>query len=172
MASRNRSRLFGVALGAMLLAGSVGAAPVAAASPTPRLATSAEEWATFTPAEKQAAIDWIKAQPAKMKAAGTWSWDEETSAGGATTGLVAVAITGDVECGIKLNKQPGATYAIGWSSVWASASAWALWTGGASPYVNTLYHNGTRFSWGWEAAGSGTYEYNESARTSRFRGTP
>lgn len=56
MASRSRFARFVAVLGAILLAVSVTAAPVAAASPTVRVPKSAAEWATFTPAEKDATI--------------------------------------------------------------------------------------------------------------------
>lgn len=167
MASRSRSARFVAVLGAILLAVSVTAAPVAAASPTVRVPKSAAEWATFTPAEKDATIRWIWAQEAQMIADGTWRWDEAASSS-ATTDALAASVTGGVECGIKLNRQPWATYAIGWSSTWTSSPVWWLQTGGTGAYTNKFYHNGSVFSSGWIAAGSGTYEYGQSSQDFAF----
>jgi len=76
-------------------------------------------------------------------------------------------VTGGVDCGIKKNSQPWATYATGWASTWTSAKVFALSTG-LTGNKNKLYHNSTVFSQGWGAGGGGTYAYSESNQDFAF----
>jgi hypothetical protein len=148
------------------------ATPVAAAKPTVRIPTSAADWATFTPAEKDATIKWVWDQKARMEANGTWTWTEATGSDRSSADFSGLATTaamsGGVNCGIKTNQQPWATYATGWASTYTTATIWGLDTG-LQGYKNKLFHNGTVFSQGWgAAAGGATYVYAESSQDFKF----
>jgi hypothetical protein len=169
MRSRFKVTWLTALLGVALLMAS--ATPVAAAKPTVRMPTSAADWSTFTPAEKDAAIEWIWDQKSRMEAEGTWEWTEAagsvTSSVDSSAPAATAAMSGGVNCGIKTNVQPWATYATGWASTYTSASIWALDTG-LSGNTNKLYHNNTIFSQGWGAGTGGTYVYAESAQDFKF----
>ncbi len=169
MVSRFKVAWLSALLGVAFVAAS--AMPVAAAQPTVRMPTSAADWATFTPAQKDATMTWIWAQEARMVANGTWKWTEATGADASSAGTSAPAtattVSGSVNCGIKTNQQAIGTYATGWASTSASASVYYLTTG-LDGIQNNFWHNNTNFSHGWAAGAPGTYVYAESYQDFKF----
>jgi 2-methylcitrate dehydratase PrpD len=106
-----------------------------------------------------------------MVANGTWQWTDATGAGASSaesSGLAAAAaVSGSVNCGIKTNQTPWATYATGWASTSASASVYYVSTG-ITGVQNILWHNNTKFSYGWGSGQPGTYTYAESNQDFKF----
>jgi hypothetical protein len=145
----------------------VSATPVAAASSTVRIPTSATDWATFTPAQKAATMKWVWAQKARMQVNGTWKWTEATGANATSGQATTLAVTGSVNCGIKTNQQPFGTYATAWASTSASAPVYYVTTG-LDGIQNNFWHNNTNFNHGWGAGAPGTYVYAESYQDFKF----
>ncbi len=129
-----------VAFGCIAFAG-----PVAADSHKVRIPKSAADWATFTPAERQAAYDWVNIHETKPLSTLVIT-TPMTSMTSSSAGLQAMAVSGLIvggECGWSISSYSTGSRVAAWSQVHTSQVVYWLDTG-MQGYVDQLWRNGAR----------------------------
>lgn len=135
-----------------------------ATAKTVRIPTGAADWATFTPAERQAAYDWeLQQVKASNKAPVTVSMARAVIQ---TGGISPLSLSASGYCAFSYIQNGSGTLTWSWADLTTSQVVYRLDTGitQETVYYDRFFRNNSQIDGGYgSSAGSSTHVYSESA---------
>ena len=140
------------------------ASPVAASTPVVRLPTSAADWATFSPAQRQAAYDWIHNDVITSKAKPTIVASSQIVI--KSSGIQPmVAVSG--QCGISSTNYSWGSEVYGWAEIRTSQAVNWMDTG-MQGNIDQLWRNGVKSYTTYGGQGNGSYLYASTTQDHKW----
>lgn len=145
---------------------SVPASALGAGPRTPRLPTSAADWATFSSQEQASALVYEKSLYDSAAAAGTLSWTSASATDGTAGAMSAESITSvAAQCGLSWTFVGSGTWTYGWAYVDTSFAAYQIYAGHPPASTDDQFiRAGTvlQYFYAYSVGAGSSYEYAQS----------